>query len=91
MFKRIKAELNKKGEIFLSVKAKPGAGRQAIKEVVLKDGEWVLRVNLSSRAEAGKANRELLKLLEKELGGSAMKIKIVRGEKARNKLLKIKI
>jgi len=55
----------------------------------IKFEENFLKIKLSSKPQDGKANRELVEILSEKLGIPKSKIKIVRGEKQRKKLLKI--
>lgn len=52
--------------------------------ISLKDGIW--KINVPAKAEDGKANRELVKGLEKALG---RKVTILQGAKSRTKTLEI--
>lgn len=50
-----------------------------------------IRVYLNSPPVGGKANEELIEAVAKHLGVPRGTISIVRGEKSRNKLLKVEI
>ncbi len=66
----------------IKIKVKPGSGKQEI----VKTGDEYL-VYLKNRAEDGKANLELLKLLKKYFGKN---INIIKGLKSRNKIIELK-
>ncbi len=71
--------------MILNVMVKPGSKNAHVEE---KNG--VLIVYTKSRAEAGKANREMIKLLAKYLGVSSRDISIRTGHASRKKLVEIK-
>jgi len=64
----------------IKIKVKPGSKKQEI----INDGKKYL-VYLKNRAEDGKANLELLKLLKKYFHKD---IKIIKGKKSRDKIIK---
>ncbi len=71
----------------LKIKVKPGSGKC---EVIKIDGGYL--VCLKSRAEDGKANLELLKVLKKylKIKYGVKDIKIIKGLKSRNKIVEIR-
>lgn len=69
----------------LSVRVQPRARRDEIATV--RDGVLVVRV--SAPALEGRANRALCRLLANRLGVSPSRVSIVRGEHARDKLVRI--
>ena len=75
---------NKHGTI-LPVHVTPGGNKFAIEGV----DQWKasLKIRLSKKTEKGKANKELLKQLEKHLG---TEVKLLSGEKSRQKILLVK-
>ncbi len=72
--------------IILSVKVIPKSRRD---EIVGKVGES-LKVKLTQAPERGKANKALIELLARVLNLRKSDIVLIKGEAARNKLLKIK-
>lgn len=77
--------------IILSVKITPNASEQSIKGVVKSaDGSDFLRISIVSVPEKGKANKELIKFLSKELDIAKSNIEIISGESNHFKKLKIK-
>jgi uncharacterized protein YggU (UPF0235/DUF167 family) len=69
----------------LQVKVTPGARESAI-------GEWqdgVLRVKVRERAEKGRANEAVVKLLAKHLGVPSATVTLKLGATSRTKLLEI--
>lgn len=69
----------------LSVRVQPRARRDEIATV--RDGVLVVRVR--APALEGRANRALCRLLANRLGVSPSRVSIVRGEHARDKLVRI--
>lgn len=68
----------------VSVKVIPNAKKAG----VASEGE-TLKVKLISPPSDGKANKELLEILSAHYSVPKSRIKIVRGEKSRNKILEI--
>jgi uncharacterized protein (TIGR00251 family) len=76
--------LRESGEsVLLRVKAMPNAGASSL--VGIRNGELVLR--LGAQPEKGKANRELLDFLGRELGTSRSSLRLVSGEAMRHKVV----
>ena len=68
------------GELLTTKSSRPRVDR-------VEDGSY--KVCVSSAPERGKANRELLTVLASHLGVKKSEISIVRGEKSRNKLIRV--
>ena len=68
-----------------SVRIQPGARHQSLEQ--LSDGSW--KVCLRARAVEGKANAALCHQIADWLGVSRSAVTIARGEKSRQKFLKI--
>lgn len=86
--KKITDVLNKKGEVYLRIKALPGSGKSEFLEIMADD---TIKIAVKSRPEKGQANTELIKFLAKEIGVSRDLVKIISGAGARIKLIKIKL
>ena len=71
----------------LRVNVIPGSGSQRLE--VLEDGS--LRAKVTSRPIGGRANKELLRLLSKQLNVSKSAISISAGSTGRNKLIDIAV
>lgn len=69
--------------ILLSVKVQPNARRQEIQKI--NKGEYKIRV-LSSPTE-GKANKEVIEVIASHFHLPASRVKILRGEKSRKKIV----
>ena len=60
MLLKFKKELDKKEEIYLRIKVKPGASETSVMSVMDDD---TIKINLKAKPIKGKANQELIKLL----------------------------
>lgn len=69
----------------ISVRVIPNAGRDEI--VGWQDG--VLKIKLQAVPEDGRANKALCTLLARELGCHKRDVRIVSGEKSRNKVVEV--
>ncbi|AJE48315.1 DUF167 domain-containing protein [Celeribacter indicus] len=68
----------------LAVRVTPKASRNA---VTVEDGQ--VRVYVTTVPEAGRATRDVVKLLAKALGVAKIRLTLVRGETARDKLFRL--
>jgi len=68
----------------LKVKIKPNSSKNQIKS--WDKNRKLLKININTAPEKGKANKELIKFLSKKLN---KKIRIIRGKKSRVKILSI--
>jgi uncharacterized protein (TIGR00251 family) len=80
-----KSLLESKDELILTIKVEPRSSRSGI---VAMYGD-ALKVKLTSAPVEGKANKELVALLAKELGIKKTDIEIVSGETSKNKVVKL--
>ena len=69
----------------ISVRVQPRASRERV--VVLSDG--TLRVSVTAPPEGGKANAAVLELLADTLGVAKSKLRLVRGQASRNKVVAV--
>jgi uncharacterized protein (TIGR00251 family) len=88
MLKKYLAKLNKDNEVYLKIKARPGANKTEIRGI-LDDEEGVLKINIAAVPERGKANVELMKYLAKMFMIDKNNIKIISGSGDKIKLIKI--
>ena len=70
--------------MILNIRVIPNAKCEKIKKY-----ENGLRVYVTAPPEDGRANRALIKLLSKELNIPKSKIEIIKGERGREKIIKI--
>lgn len=80
-----KKETGEPKKKLLTIRVRPGARRAGIEK--LAPGEY--RISVISRAERGEANKEVVARLAEHFGLSASRVRIVRGEKSRLKLIAI--
>ncbi|MEI7452435.1 MAG: DUF167 domain-containing protein [Candidatus Falkowbacteria bacterium] len=76
-----------KGELYLRVKVRPGANISEIKGTMADE---TVKIDIKAAPEGGRANRELINFLAKELGLAPDNVKIIVGAGERIKLVKIK-
>jgi uncharacterized protein (TIGR00251 family) len=69
----------------IKIRVIPNAKRPEI--IKLEDGS--LKIKLNCPAEGGRANKELISVLSKHYKIAKSKIKIISGEKSRNKTIQI--
>ena len=86
MLNDFKKNLKNNKEVYLRVKARPGAGKTEIKGVL--DDETI-KINISALPVKGKANKELVNFLAKEFDVLKNNVKIISGAGERIKLVKI--
>jgi uncharacterized protein (TIGR00251 family) len=72
-------------EATIAVRAQPGARRDEF--VGVREGVLVARVR--APASEGRANRALCQLIAGRLGVRATRVSVVRGERSRNKLIRV--
>tara|TARA_R110002124_G_scaffold52032_2_gene150090 strand:- start:10374 stop:10649 length:276 start_codon:yes stop_codon:yes gene_type:complete len=74
----------------LSVKVTPKASQNRVKIEYNPDGSInLIRVYVTTAPEDGKANKEVIKLLSKELGIPKSRLEITHGLKIRDKVISI--
>lgn len=86
MLSKYKQLLKEKGELYLRVKARPGAAESVIREIT--DDETV-KMDIAAPPVKGKANKELVEFLAKNFAVSKNNVKIISGAASRTKLIKI--
>ncbi len=77
--------MNKKIKIRVTAKS----SRNRIKYDKCENGEQLMRVYVTSVPEDGKANKEVIKLLSKELKIPKSSIKIIKGKTCKDKIIEI--
>lgn len=91
MLEKFAVQLKAKGEVYLRVKARPGAPATALRGIMESEEGETLKIDVAAPPERGKANQELVKFLAKEFGVGKGKIRIISGHVEKIKLVKIKI
>ena len=79
-------KLRQEKEIYLNLKIKAGAKETKFKEIL---SDNILKINIKSNPQKGKANQELISFLAKEFSVPKSNIKILKGRTNQNKLVKI--
>ena len=87
MLYKFKKELKKQGEIYLKIKARPGASKNQIKDVM---SEETIKINIAAPPVKNQANQELVNFLAQEFAVDKNNVKIISGAGDRLKLIKIK-
>lgn len=72
-------------ELIIHIKVEPRSSRSGITGFYGKG----LKVKLTSPPVEGKANKELIKLLAKKFGIRKKDVEIIKGEKSKNKIVKL--
>jgi len=75
--------LKSKDRVYLSIRVQPRARKPGLEK--LSSGEYKIRV--LAPPSKGEANREVIKTLASHFGLPPSRVKIVRGEKSRRKLV----
>lgn len=73
----------------LQVRVTPKAAANRIKVEELENGDYLIRVYVTTVPEDGKANKAVLELLAKELGIAKSKLTIVKGLTGKDKTIQI--
>lgn len=89
MLEKYKRELANKGEVYLRIKARPGAGATEVKGVLDTEPDETLKIDVAAIPENGKANEELVKYLAAAFEVAKTEIKVISGAGDKIKLLKI--
>lgn len=88
MLKKYLEKLNSDNEVYLKIKARPGASKTEVRGM-LEGEEEVLKINVAAAPEKGKANVELVKFLAKAMQIDKGNIKIISGAGDKVKLVKV--
>jgi len=86
MLEKYRQILIAKGEVYLRLKARPGAPKTQLKAIM--DDETI-KVDIAAPAENGRANEALIVWLAQELDVSKNNVKVISGAGDRLKLVKI--
>jgi len=89
MITRLIKTFNQDGEIYLRVKARPGANVTKIKQILKDEDGDIMKIDVGAPAVKGKANIELIKFLAQEFNVARNNMKIISGAGDRLKLVKI--
>lgn len=82
-------QFNEKGEIYLRIKARPGASATEVKGIMTGEEGETIKIDVAAAPEQGKANQELIKYLAKWFMAGKNDVKIISGAGDKIKLVKI--
>ena len=85
MLDKFKEKLSAEGYLFIPISVKAGKSNTEIIES--EDGKIIVKI--SAIPEKGKANKEIIRLLADEFDVPKKNVIIIKGEKSRNKTVKI--
>jgi len=83
---KYKIELEKNKQISFKIKVHPGAKISEVKEILI-DG--TVKISLKAKPIDGAANQALIKFLAEEFSVSKNCVEIIKGEKGKNKIIRI--
>jgi uncharacterized protein (TIGR00251 family) len=86
MLENLIKELKAKGDLYIRVKVRPGAGKTEVKEI-MEDG--TVKIALAAQPVKGQANRELIKFLSEIFKCKKTQLIILSGKADKTKLIKI--
>jgi uncharacterized protein (TIGR00251 family) len=86
MFTEFKKELAEKKQVYLKIKAIPGASKTEVKN---KMADGTIKISVAAAPEKGKANKALIEFLAEEFGVPRDGVKIISGAGSRIKLIKV--
>jgi uncharacterized protein (TIGR00251 family) len=89
MLDQFKEKFNQAGEVYLRIKARPGASATSLKQVLADSDGQIIKIDIAAPAVKGRANQALIKFLAGEFAASKNNIKIISGAGERMKLVKI--
>ena len=87
MLEPFKKQFKEKGEVYLRVKVRTGAGKTAVREVLESEEGKTIKIDVAAQPVKGRANEALVKYLREEF--LAVNVKILSGAGEKIKLLKI--
>jgi uncharacterized protein (TIGR00251 family) len=80
------AELKEKGTVTISVRARPGASKTRVKDI-LSDGS--VKIDIAAVPEDNNANKELLRFIAKAFSVEQSDVSLISGLKSKRKLVRI--
>jgi len=86
MLKKYLEILNKESEVYIRVKARPGAAKTIVRQVMADE---TIKIDIAASPVKGKANIELIKFLAKSFVVDKENVNILSGGGDRIKLVKI--
>ncbi|NTU98676.1 DUF167 domain-containing protein [Candidatus Falkowbacteria bacterium] len=89
MFTELAKKFEQDGEVYLRIKARPGAASTEARGVLATPEGDTIKVDVAAAPEQGKANLELVRYLADWFNVSKMQVRIVSGAGDKVKLVKI--
>lgn len=89
MLTKFVEQFRKKGEVYLRIKARPGASATDVRGIMEGEDGETIKIDLAAVPENGKANQELVKYLAKWFLVLKENVKIISGAGDKVKLIKI--
>ena len=93
MLSQYKRKLKNNGKVYLRIKARPSARNTSIRDMIEqnnnKGNREIVKIDISSPPDRGRANQELIRFLAEEFAVSEKNVKIVSGLNSRVKIVKI--
>ena len=83
---KMKDELRDKGEVYMKVKVRPSASETCVRDIM--DDETI-KIDVAATPTKGKANKELIKFIGRELEVLEKNVIIISGAKERVKIIKV--
>lgn len=90
MLSKYVEKFRNKSEIYLKIKARPGASATAARGIMEHEDGEMIKIDIAAAPENNKANQELIKYLAKWFSVGKDDVKIISGAGDKIKLVKIK-
>jgi uncharacterized protein (TIGR00251 family) len=89
MLSKYKEKLNKAGELYIKIKVRSSASETKFKKILSNENKEILKIDIASPPEKGRANQELIRFLAEEFAVLIKNVKIVSGLNSKLKIIKI--
>lgn len=89
MLSKYKEKLNKDGGLYIKIKVRPSASEAKIRKILSDGNKEILKIDIASPPEKGRANQELIRFLAAEFAVLKKNVKIVSGSASKIKIGKI--
>lgn len=82
-------KLAEQGDVYLKIKARPGAAITEVRGVLVGEDEEVIKIDIAQPPENGKANEELIRFLALVFQVKRQDVKVISGAGDKLKLVRI--
>ena len=96
MLTKYRENLEENGEVYLRIKARPGASKTMVKGALVAEDDRdengqneTIKIDVAAPAENNRANQALIKFLSQEFGVPVAQVKVLSGAGDRYKLVKV--